>query len=111
MTRIFIMLIASCTLGFSAASATASQNDTLRSPAAGVLCDRYFCADSHGISNGLTEQYLGKAVADKLVAQGNFDRSSFTLANGIFCDVNEQRCYEDRYRDTQSGKRSPVSLH
>ncbi len=89
----------------------ASQNDTLKSPAAGILCDQYFCADKQGISNGLTVQYLGKALSDKLIAPGSFDRSAFTFENGIFCDVNEQRCYEDRYHDTKSGKRSPVSLY
>ncbi|KAB2684185.1 YcgJ family protein [Brucella tritici] len=90
--------------------AFADQASVLNTPANGVLCDQYFCADEYGISNGLTAQYLGQSAADKLASQGDFDRTKFTFSNGIFCDVSERRCREDRYTDPKTGKRSRVSL-
>lgn len=66
------------------AVAPAAQPEALRSPRVGVLCDRYFCADSRGISRPLTEQYLGRTVAKRLFSQGDFDLTQFTFANGIF---------------------------
>lgn len=77
--------------------AHAAKPAQLKSPQSGVLCDRYVCADSSGISRELTEEYLGKAVADRVFGQGDFDRTQFTFANGIFCDVKERLCREDRY--------------
>lgn len=88
---------------------SAAQQDAVTSPAKGVICDRFFCADKFGISNGLTTQYLGQAASDKLTYLGDFNRTAFTLANGIFCDTNELRCYEDRSFGP-NGKHSPVSL-
>ncbi|MDW5507545.1 YcgJ family protein [Pseudomonas lundensis] len=86
--------------------AQAKQNSSLKSPASGVLCDRYACANgTDGISRELTEKYLGKKVATKLYSQGDFDSTEFTFANGIFCDVKERLCREDRYYG-EGGKRS-----
>ncbi|ACR68969.2 hypothetical protein DBV23_18035 [Edwardsiella ictaluri] len=79
------------------AVAPAAQPEALRSPRVGVLCDRYFCADSRGISRPLTEQYLGRTVAKRLFSQGDFDLTQFTFANGIFCDTRERLCRMDRY--------------
>ncbi|WP_273793927.1 YcgJ family protein [Brucella anthropi] len=90
--------------------ASAATDNSVRFPDKGVLCDATFCADRQGISNGLTAQYLGQEAASKLAAQGDFDRTRFTLSNGIFCDTHEQRCYRDRYTDPRTGKRSPVAL-
>jgi len=87
------------------ASSHAGPRATLRSPAAGVLCDRYFCADAEGISKQLTTAYLGQKAAAKLFAQGDFVLTEFTFANGIFCDVKEQLCREDRYF-SKDGKRN-----
>ncbi|MBV8271538.1 MAG: hypothetical protein JO067_04630 [Cupriavidus sp.] len=77
----------------------------LRSPAKGVLCDRYVCADDHGISRELTERHLGSKAAAKAFSQGDFDQTAFTFANGIFCDVKERLCRKDRYFGAD-GKRS-----
>ncbi|MFC7067896.1 YcgJ family protein [Brucella rhizosphaerae] len=83
--------------------ASAAQNG-LRSPTQGVLCDRYVCANDKGVSRALTERYLGKKVADKMFSQGDFDKTEFTFASGIFCDVKERLCRADRYYE--NGKRS-----
>lgn len=86
--------------------AHAKQQSTIQSPASGVLCDRYVCADDKGISRELTEKYLGKkAAANELFTTSNVDLTAFTFANGIFCDVKERLCREDRYFGT-NGKRS-----
>ncbi len=68
---------------------------SVRSPAPGVLCDRYICANDKGISRELTAQYVSKKAAAKL--QGEFDLTEFTFANGVFCDVKERLCRENRY--------------
>ena len=93
-------------LAASVMPAQAKQNSSLKSPASGVLCDRYVCANgTDGISRPLTEKYLGKKVASKLSSQGDFDPTEFTFANGIFCDVKERLCREDRYYG-EGGKRT-----
>lgn len=69
----------------------------LVSPAPGVLCDPYVCADAAGLSPPLTEKYLGKKAADQVFQQGPFDLTQFTFANGIFCDVQERLCRANRY--------------
>lgn len=88
-------------------SALAGKHTTPRSPELGVLCDRYVCANNNGLSRELTERYLGKKSAAKLVSQEGFDPTEFTFANGIFCDVKERLCRKDRYFGTD-GKRSGV---
>lgn len=94
-------------LAVSAIPTHAGQRAVLRSPEPGVLCDRYLCANDKGISRKLTETYLGKKAASKLFAQGDFDLTEFTFANGIFCDVKARLCREDRYYGT-NGERSGV---
>ncbi|GAA5629186.1 hypothetical protein Brsp05_04485 [Brucella sp. NBRC 12953] len=92
-----------------AACAAPQKAGAVHSPARGVVCDQYFCADKLGISNGLTAHYLGKAAAARLIAQGQFVRTEFTFSNGIFCDTIERRCRQDRFYQVY-GKRSPISL-
>lgn len=88
--------------------AHAKQLTSLRSPAPGVLCDRYLCANGkEGVSHELTEKHLGKKAAIKLYSQGDFDPTEFTFANGIFCDVKERLCRQDRYYGAD-GKRTGV---
>ncbi|CAB3801636.1 hypothetical protein LMG28688_05398 [Paraburkholderia caffeinitolerans] len=82
---------------------------TLRSPERGVLCDRYFCADDQGISRALTEKYLGQRAARKVFSQGDFDLTEFTFANGIFCDVKERLCRQDRYYGADGRRSGAVS--
>lgn len=77
--------------------AGAAAQSRLSSPATGVVCDVYLCADAQGVSNGLTAQYLGGKKAQQLAAQGEFDRTAFTFANGVYCDTKEKVCRKDRY--------------
>lgn len=82
--------------------------EAVYSPAKGVLCDKYACADDKGLSKKLTEQYVGRKAATKLFSQGDFDVSEFTFSNGVFCDAKERLCRKDRYFEA-NGKRSAVS--
>lgn len=100
---LFVMLYASATIPAHA------DPKALRSPARGVLCDRYFCANDKGISRALTEKYLGQRAAAKLFSQGDFDLTEFTFANGIFCDVKERLCRHDRYYGADGRRSGAVS--
>lgn len=86
----------------------AKSAETLKNPAKGVLCDKYICADQHGISSSLTRKYLGKKREAYLLAQGEFDKTQFTFSNGVFCDTGEKRCHTDRYFN-RDRKRNPVA--
>jgi len=92
-----------CLAGGSAMAAGATE--ALTSPVAGVLCDRSFCADIAGVSLTLTRQYLGEKPYQVLHAAGSFDTTRFTYKNGVFCDVTEKVCRENRYFGLD-GKRS-----
>ncbi|MGF6604865.1 hypothetical protein P3T23_009621 [Paraburkholderia sp. GAS448] len=96
-------------LAVSAIPTHAGQRATLRSPEPGVLCDRYLCASDKGVSRKLTVKYLGKRAATNLFSQGDFDRTQFTFANGIFCDVKERLCREDRYYGGNGQRSGAVS--
>jgi hypothetical protein len=89
-------------------AARADERPAVFSPADGVLCDHFMCADAQGISRPLTVKYLGASVAEQLFSQGEVDLTAFTYANGVFCDVKERRCHKDRFFTTD-GQRSPVS--
>ncbi|VFS89224.1 Fels-1 Prophage Protein-like [Raoultella planticola] len=68
----------------------AKQPVSLYSPEAQVLCDKYICATAtDGVSHAMTEKYLGKEAVKRLSSQGKFDPSSFTFADGTFCDIKE----------------------
>lgn len=75
----------------------ASNHQSLKFPAKGIVCDKYFCASSSGISATLTRHYLGSKMGDNIDAQGSFDHSTFTFENGVYCDIKERACYKDRY--------------
>lgn len=77
--------------------AHAETTKSLLFPATGVVCDAYVCADAQGLSTPLTARYLGKKQSRKLEALGEFDRTSFVLANGVYCDTREKVCRKDRY--------------
>ncbi|MCT4737228.1 YcgJ family protein [Raoultella ornithinolytica] len=77
--------------------AGAAEHNKLSTPAPGVVCDAYLCADAQGISDGLTTRYLGEKKGQQLAAQGAFDRTTFTFANGVFCDTKSRTCRKDRY--------------
>lgn len=77
--------------------ASAAEHSTLVFPAKGIVCDAYFCADAMGISDALTVKYLGAKKGQQLTAQGEFDRTTFTFANGVYCDTKAHVCRKDRY--------------
>ena len=77
----------------------------LQSPACGVVCDPYICVSSDGISPALTRKYLGEKAAENLQSLQGCDPSEFTFSNGVFCDVKEKLCRDDRYFGVD-GKRS-----
>ncbi|UVL60875.1 YcgJ family protein [Pseudomonas sp. B21-032] len=88
--------------------AQAKQRAALKTPESGVLCDRYVCANDKGISRELTEKYLGKkAATTDIFTSSDVDLTEFTFVNGIFCDVKERLCREDRYYGAD-GKRSGI---
>lgn len=86
-------------------SVSGKERKELYSPACGILCDKFICADPDGISPGLTEKYLGEKAAKELKALGEYNPKEFTFLNGVFCDVKEKLCRNDRYFD-KDGKRS-----
>ncbi|HGM5323934.1 TPA: YcgJ family protein [Serratia marcescens] len=96
MNKLQVILALSLAFVTAYAGATDAKNQ-LQSPSLGVVCDKYFCADTSGVSVSLTEKYLGKKRSLQLTSQGEFDHSEFTFANGIFCDVKEKVCRKDRY--------------
>lgn len=105
----YVVIILVMTIALALSAQAAGKRKKIFSPAPGVLCDQYICADAqHGVSDKLTERYLGHAQVRHLRKMGKFNRQSFTLANGIHCDINDKKCYVDRYFDTQ-GQHSAVS--
>ena len=74
------------------------------SPDRGVICDRKagFCVDSYGISLGMTEEYLGRRASnkvDKMLGMRSFDKTRFTLSNGLSCDTNRKVCKKSKWDD------------
>ncbi len=69
-------------------------------PFSGVVCDRQggWCADSWGLSMGLTKEYLGADAEAKLLAitKANPDMSTteFTLSNGVRCNTEKKTCVD-----------------
>lgn len=108
-----ISLILAATSVLSACQLTSSvpsMDLDLEHPERNVLCDQYFCANAQGISQALTEKYLGEGQANRIFSQGAFNLKQFTFANGVFCDTQEQMCYADRYFDSD-GRRSQKALN
>ena len=81
-----------------------SHRGSVYSPARGVVCDRKagFCTDSYGISLGLTKEYLGQKQQDiwNRRMNENFDSSSFSFSNRVFCDTNIRTCYTDKLKNS-----------
>ncbi|WP_342168421.1 YcgJ family protein [Serratia nevei] len=46
-----------------------TEHNSLSTPAPGVVCDSYFCADADGVSDALTTKYLGAKKGKQLAAQ------------------------------------------
>lgn len=72
------------------------------SPEQGIVCDTKagFCSDSQGIGMTLTKEYLGQAAQDKLISFGDdFVTTSFGMSNGVYCDSDDKRCYNNKLKD------------
>jgi len=86
------------------ATSAYAKSQTIYSPDQGVLCDRKsgFCADSTGISMAYTEQFLGKKVAAKLLKTigTDSDMTTFTMSNGVHCELKENKCTTSKLNDT-----------
>ena len=83
---------------------TLANAGSVYSPDKGVICDRKsgFCADSYGISLGLTQEYLGDkhaATWEKRLSNPGFDSSAFTMSNGLSCDTKEKVCKKSKWDD------------
>ena len=100
-TILFLSLAAASSISF-AAGAGKTIKGSVTTPMAGVICDKKanFCADSSGISAGLTKEYLGDAAQAKLMAMGDFDMSEFVLTNGVRCDTKTQKCTVSKINQT-----------
>ena len=73
-------------------------------PQKGIVCDKKagFCADSEGISMGYTKEYLGQAAQDKMmgyVEKDNMETGSYTMSNGIYCDSDTKKCYNNKQKE------------
>jgi hypothetical protein len=82
------------------------------SPDPGAICDKKggFCADYEGVSVALTKMYLGAKAEQHLmdainkVGINDFDATTFTMSDGIYCDCKAKQC-----KDKLSGK--PDAAH
>ena len=105
MRRVLLMaLVTVISLGCSVASGAAAQKKlkgTVYSPEAGTICDKKggFCADEQGISMSITKMYLGEKAEKKLLAMGEFDMTSFTLTNKVYCDTKIKKCTISKFED------------
>jgi hypothetical protein len=58
-----------------------------------------FCADAERVSVALTKMCLGATAEKNLMEQVNkdgkdFDATTFTMSDGIFCDCKAKQCKE-----------------
>jgi uncharacterized protein YecT (DUF1311 family) len=83
----------------------ASHKGAVYSPDYGVVCDKKagFCADREGIALGFTKVYLGEANADKflkILSSPSFDKTRFTMSNGVYCDAPLRKCYNNKWKES-----------
>lgn len=84
--------------------ANAKSNENVYSPEQGIICDKKsgFCTDSYGISIAMTKEFLGQKAADKwtkILSDKYFDPTSFTMSNGLNCDINKKMCKKSKWDD------------
>ncbi len=100
---LLLALVTAVSVGFPVSSGLAGQTKlkgAVFSPEAGVICDKdIFCADEQGISMAITKMYLGEKAEKKLLEMGEMDMSTFTLTNGVRCDVKARKCTISKYED------------
>ena len=73
-------------------------------PERGIVCDKKsgFCADREGISLGYTQEYIGESKAaewDKRLSSPSFDKTSYTMSNGIYCESASRKCYNNKWKE------------
>ena len=75
-----ILIILVMTIALALSAQAAGKRKKVFSPARGILCDQYICADAQrGVSDKWTERYLGHAQVKRLRKMGEFNRQSFTI--------------------------------
>jgi len=86
---------------FSGLSIATPLKGSVTSPEPGIICDKKanFCSDSQGISMAFTKQFLGEKAEKKPLDMGEFDMTTFTLSNGVHCDINAKKCTVSKYDD------------
>jgi hypothetical protein len=93
--------------------ATAKPSKAISFPSAGVICDKAsgFCADSQGISMGLTREYLGAAAEAKMLKLVNegMTTTAYVTSNGVDCDHTRKVCMAER-RGTEVERRYTKQL-
>jgi len=93
--------------------ATAKPSKAISFPSAGVICDKAsgFCADSQGISMGLTREYLGAAAEAKMLKLVNegMTTTAYVTSNGVDCDHTRKVCMSER-RGTEVERRYTKQL-
>jgi uncharacterized protein len=82
---------------------TPSHHGSVYSPEQGIVCDKKagFCTDSYGISLAYTKEYLGQKQQDiwnKRITK-DFDTTSFTMSNHVYCDTNIRTCYTSKLKE------------
>jgi hypothetical protein len=94
-------IIALALILFSSLSLAVQLKGAVTSPEPGIICDNKagFCADFMGISMAFTQQFLGDKAQKKLLAQGEFDTSTFTLTNGVHCEAKTKKCTVSKWSD------------
>jgi Fels-1 Prophage Protein-like/Protein of unknown function (DUF3011) len=76
-----------------------SLGGTVYTPMKGVVCDTKsgFCADSWGISAGMTKEYMGADAEAKIMKimkdDPGMSTTQFTLSNMASCDTEKRNCY------------------
>jgi hypothetical protein len=93
--------------------ATAKPSKAISFPSAGVMCDKAsgFCADSQGISMGLTREYLGASAEAKMLKLVNegMTTTAYVTSNGVDCDHARKVCMAER-RGTEVERRYTKQL-
>ncbi len=88
--------------GSDAQSDGKASSEGFSSPAKGVLCDGFMCADASGVSRRLTVRYLGNHRAQQIPAP-DLEEDDFTFADGSYCDTQRRLCYQSRYNQSEDG--------
>lgn len=80
------------------------------SPSTGILCDREHrvCFDTAGPSESYTDVYLGREAVDlmeakRILGDTTWTADSFTLSNGVSCQLTRRTCSDVAYAQVLFG--------